>query len=314
VTAALEVMALTKRFAGRPAPALDGIQLEVADRSFTCLLGASGSGKSTLLGCIAGLIEPDAGEVLIDGVDLAGTPAHRRPLTLVLQTPQLFPFLDVGQNVAFGLKVRGVHRRSREARADELLRATGLDGFARRSVASLSGGEAQRVALARALAIEPRVLLLDEPLSSLDPGVRRDLQDLLVELHRSLGTTTVMVTHDRNEAFALSDHLVVLDAGRVVGDGPPQALYARPPSAAVARLLGVANSIDGVAVHPEQVRLVEPGEGRRAGRVDAVRFAGAHCEVRIALDAEQHVDALVPTADAPEVGAQVGVSWPSAGE
>jgi ABC-type Fe3+/spermidine/putrescine transport system ATPase subunit len=309
VSAALEVMDLTKRFPGRVMPALDGVRLQVADRSFTCMLGASGSGKSTLLGCIAGLVEPDDGEVLIDGVSLAGTPPHRRPLTLVLQTPQLFPFLDVVENVEFGLKVRGVARRQRRARASELLDATGLGGFEQRRVSSLSGGEAQRVALARALAVEPRVLLLDEPLSSLDPGVRRELQDLLVSLHRSLGATTVMVTHDRNEAFALADHLVVLDNGRIVGDGPPQALYARPPSAAVARLLGVDNTIDGHVVHAEHVRLVAVGSGRRQGRVAGVRFAGAHCEVRVELDDGGRVDALVATTDAPEVGAQTGVSW-----
>jgi ABC-type Fe3+/spermidine/putrescine transport system ATPase subunit len=307
MTAALAVDRLTKHFPGADGLALDAVGLEVADRSFTCLLGASGSGKSTLLACIAGLLDADEGEVLLDGRSLTGVPAHRRPLTLVLQQSQLMPFLDVADNVAFGLRVRGVDKRTRRRRAGELLDAVGLGGFGGRRVGSLSGGEAQRVAFARALVIEPRVLLLDEPLSSLDPGVRRDLQELLAELHQQMGTTTVMVTHDRDEAFALADHLVVLHNGRVVADGPPRAIYAQPPTAAVARILGLSTGAGGEVLHPERISLLPSGAGSAEATVMAVRFAGALTEVRVQTADGRTVTALVASADAPDVGATVSI-------
>jgi ABC-type Fe3+/spermidine/putrescine transport system ATPase subunit len=251
---AINVDGLTKRF-GSGLPVLDHVSFSVPAGSFTCLLGPSGSGKSTILACLAGLLEPDSGTIQLNGSDTAGTPAHRRPVTLVLQTAQLFPFLTVGENVAFGLKVRRIPARQRTETAARFLDLVGLEAFANRETKGLSGGEQQRVALARALAIEPSVVLLDEPLASLDPPVRRELQDLLADIHERTGTTFVLVTHDIDEAIALADQLIILDGGRVVASGTPTELYERPGTLAAARLLGFSNilrgTVEGTVLHTE---------------------------------------------------------------
>lgn len=236
---------LTHRYHPRGAATLDDVSFDVDGGSITCLLGPSGSGKSTILGCIAGIHEPSAGRVLVDGVDLEGVPTHRRPVTLLMQNAQLFAHMTVAENVEFGLKVRGVSLRTRRERSAELLELVGLDGFGGRDPGQLSGGEQQRVALARALATEPAVLLADEPLGNLDPPVRRDLQRQLVEINRFTGTTVLFVTHDVTEALAISDQLIVIDIGRVQSSGAPGDLLRRPGTRSVAELLGVSNVLTG---------------------------------------------------------------------
>jgi thiamine transport system ATP-binding protein len=210
---------------------LDHVSLSVADGEILALLGPSGSGKSTLLRVVAGLLAPDAGRVEIDGVDVTRVATHRRGVGMVFQDEQLFPHRDVGENVAFGLRMTGVGTADRTARVEELLALVGLSGFARRSVTSLSGGEAKRVALARALAPAPRVLLLDEPLTGLDADLHDRLAvDLRAVLTR-IGTTAVHVTHDRSEATVVADRIVTLDE---LGGRDPVADHRHPDDGSLA--------------------------------------------------------------------------------
>lgn len=338
MSATVEVDGLTKRYSRSAAPAVEHASLRAEAGTFTCLLGPSGSGKSTVLACIAGLVEPDAGTITVGGAPMAGVPAHRRSVTLLMQSAQLFGFLTVADNVAFGLKVRGLRATHRAARAAELLELVGLAGYGERDPRSLSGGEQQRVALARALAVEPEVLLLDEPLASLDPPVRRDLQDELVALHRRVGTTMVLVTHDLAEALALADHVVVMERGEVSASGPASSLYERPPTLGVARLMGIdtvlvatrsagrlttaLGEIDGVApphsspratfvVRPEHVAIAPlatdaappapPWHLQARAAVTACRYQGTTTLVQ--LDAGgTALWSLVPAAAAPRPG------------
>ncbi len=224
----LRVEGLVKRFHSDVDPVLDGVSFVVPPGSVTCLLGPSGVGKTTVLHIIAGLDDADAGTVHLDGSSLDRIPAHRRPLTLLMQQPQLFAHLDVIENVGFGLRVRGVARRARHRRSRELLELVGADHLATRATHHLSGGEQQRVALARALAVQPVVLLADEPFASVDASVRSDLQDLVADVHRELGTTMLMVTHDLNEARRIADHCIVLQDGHVVMEGHTRDVIGRP--------------------------------------------------------------------------------------
>jgi putative spermidine/putrescine transport system ATP-binding protein len=237
--------ALTLRYAPHEEPALADVGLEVPAGSSLAILGPSGSGKSTLLRVVAGLEEPNAGAVTLDGVDLAGTPPEKRGMAMVFQRPLLFPHLDVADNVAFADRVRGVPRRAARRRAGEFLELLQLPGFDRRAPRSLSGGQEQRVALARALAAEPRVLLLDEPFSALDTGLQEEMYELVDELRLRLSPTILLVTHDHREADAMGDSVAVLDGGRLLQCGPMRALYTRPASLAVSRLLGGRNEIPG---------------------------------------------------------------------
>ena len=245
--------------------ALDDASLDVADGEVVTVLGPSGSGKTTLLRVIAGLEPPTEGRVLLDGSDLAEVPPHRRGVGLVFQDHALFPHRDVFGNVAFGLRMRGDSPERAEKRTTELLALVGLAGFERRSVGTLSGGEQQRVALARALAPEPRILLLDEPLGSLDRRLRDRLLDDLEQLFDELALTAVYVTHDQTEAFTLGDRVAVMRAGRVAQVATPDELWARPLDEDVARFLGLANVADGEVVRPEAVT-VQADAGRRSGR------------------------------------------------
>jgi ABC-type Fe3+/spermidine/putrescine transport system ATPase subunit len=231
---------------GAPA-VLDDVSLNVPAGQVTAVLGPSGSGKSTLLAVVAGIAAPWSGDVVIGGRTVTSVPANRRDVALVLQQPYLFPTLSVGQNVTFGLAARGMPRRHRTAIADRWLERVGLEGMARRRPRELSGGEQQRVALIRALATEPTVLLLDEPLANLDPGVRGSLQSALRDVVADTGVTAILVTHDLSEAMTLGSRTALLDHGRLVAEGPSQSMYERPPTRAAAALVGVTTFIDGTA-------------------------------------------------------------------
>ncbi|WP_445258675.1 ABC transporter ATP-binding protein [Nocardioides aurantiacus] len=241
--AGLHVEGLTVRFEGTAV--VDDVDLTLAPGSVLAVLGPSGCGKSTLLRTVAGLERPAAGRVLLDGEDLARTPTHRRGFALMFQDGQLFEHLDVGGNVAYPLRLRRTGRAERRRRVAELLGLVGLDGYADRLPATLSGGERQRVALARALAVEPRLLLLDEPLSALDRGLRERLAGDLHDILRAAGVTAVLVTHDQEEAFAVADTMAVMRAGRLVQQGSLADVWAHPVDGWTARFLGYAEVLDG---------------------------------------------------------------------
>jgi thiamine transport system ATP-binding protein len=291
--------------------ALAGVTLEVAEGEIVTVLGPSGSGKSTLLRVVAGLQRPDAGRVLLGGADLAGTPPHRRGIGLVFQDHALFHHRDVFGNVAFGLRMRGDAPDQVEARVRDVLALVGLAGFERRAVATLSGGEQQRVALARALAPEPRVLLLDEPLGSLDRRLRDRLLADLELMFDALEVTALYVTHDHAEAFALGDRVAVMRAGRVVQEGTPDELWARPADEDLARFLGLANVRDGVVIRPEAVRVTVAADGDAVVR-EAVR-QGPLVRLTIERAGGETLVAAVAALDHPRPGDLVVVEIDPAG-
>ena len=234
------------------AKALDQLDLAVGRDELFVLLGGSGSGKTTLLRAIAGFARPDAGHIVLDGLDLGGLPPHRRPVNMMFQSYALFPHMSVASNIGFGLRQRGVSRAETRRRVEAMLTLVRLDGFGSRRPNQLSGGQQQRVALARSLAPSPRLLLLDEPLSALDQALRRETRAELVRLRRSLGISFVLVTHDQDEALEVADRIGVMRDGRMVQVGEPAALYEAPANRFVAEFLGSANIlpcvVDGTAV------------------------------------------------------------------
>ena len=285
--------------------ALDRVSLEVAAGETVTVLGPSGSGKSTLLRVVAGLLRPDSGRVLLEGADLSAVPAHRRGIGLVFQDHALFQHRDVWGNVAFGLRMRGDPRGDIERRVRECLELVGLEGYERRSVVTLSGGEQQRVALARALAPEPRVLLLDEPLGSLDRRLRDRLLEDLTAIFDRLDVTALHVTHDRAEAFALGDRIAVMRAGRIVQVGTADEVWARPADEDTARFVGL-NVLDGRAIRPEAVAVLQAAEGGNGVVTQAVR-QGPTLRLTIALDTGDTLDAVVAALDHPTRGDRVSV-------
>jgi thiamine transport system ATP-binding protein len=304
--------------------AIDGVDLEVGGGETVAILGPSGCGKTTLLRAIAGLQPLDAGRVTWNGEDLAGVPPHRRHFGLMFQEYALFPHRDVTGNVAFGLRMAGVSRTEREHRVREVLDLVGLDALRDRRVAQLSGGEQQRVALARALAVEPRLLMLDEPLGALDRPWR---ERLLAEFRELLDRTrlpAIYVTHDHEEAFALADRIVVMRAGRVVQAGRPAAVWGRPVDPWTAAFLGFAPAVAGrvsgtgvetpwgvlpvdasgdgpvlVVLRPDAFRLDQ--SGKISGKVIRCSFAGDHADLGVDVGGPP-VRLRVPYRDAPAVG------------
>ena len=313
------------------APVLRRLSLHAPAGSRTALVGPSGAGKTTLLRAICGLAPLDGGEIRLAGRSLRCVPAHRRGIAIVFQEPRLLGHLSVVDNVALGLRAAGVGRAKRRARAAQLLAEVGLAGFVDRRVPGLSGGEQQRIALARALCAEPDLLLLDEPLASLDPNRREELRGLIVRLQSERDLTTLIVTHDRAEAAELGDSVALMLEGSIVQHDEPRVVFERPASAAAARFFGAANILRGpvrdgrlafagaelpvdgpdgsatVVIRPEHVTVSDDAVLR--GTVIEAIYAGTHVRLTIACGA-QCLEAHAPTGCAPCAGADVGLDLP----
>jgi putative spermidine/putrescine transport system ATP-binding protein len=250
--------------------ALDGIEIQLGEGEFLSLLGPSGCGKTTALRLVAGFDRPDAGAIVVDGKDLTSVSPNKRDMGMVFQAYSLFPNMTARQNVAFGLRIRGKKRADRNKRVDELLELVGLGHASNRYPHQLSGGMQQRVALARALAIEPRVLLLDEPLSALDAKVRVQLREEIRRIQLELGITTLYVTHDQEEALSVSDHVAVMYSGRIEQMGSPAEMYSAPATPFVAEFIGTMNRLEGTVAdggveHGGTMLQIEAASGRPHG-------------------------------------------------
>jgi putative spermidine/putrescine transport system ATP-binding protein len=312
--------------------ALDGLDLTLAPGELVALLGPSGCGKTTTLRLLAGLEDADGGQVTVDGADLTHVPPSKRDMGMVFQAYSLFPHMTVRDNVAFGLKLRHIGRSEREQRAMEMLTLVGLTEQAGRYAHQLSGGQQQRVALARALAISPKVLLLDEPLSALDAKVRAQLRDQIRRIQLEVGITTLFVTHDQEEALAIADRVGVMREGRIEQLGSPTDIYSRPATSFVAEFVGLTNRLSGTVrdgsvdvrgcalplvdpatpngpaialVRPEAVTVAETGP--LTGTVIAVTFLGATSRITVDLG-DTTVLAQLTTSDATTLPAGSAVS------
>jgi len=321
--------------------AVEGFDLAIEEGEFVSFLGGSGCGKTTTLRMVAGFESPDSGTILVAGEDLTRRPPNGRNVGMVFQNYALFPNLTVAQNVAFGLKVRRVPTVEANRRVDELLGLVHLGDFGGRYPHNLSGGQQQRVALARALAPRPRVLLLDEPLSALDARIRQHLRTEIRALQKTLGITTIYVTHDQEEALSLSDRIVVMDKGRIEQVGTPAQVYHQPANAHVAGFVGHLGILDGVgtsdgrfevagqtvtpprplapgtkarwSLRPERLSLDSPDKSLESltGTVQSVAFLGSVLRTTVTVgDQSLPIDAFVdPQAAQPKVGSSVTVSW-----
>jgi ABC-type Fe3+/spermidine/putrescine transport system ATPase subunit len=312
---------LTKRYHGQAAPILKDFSLTVANGELLALLGPSGSGKSTLLKLIAGVEQPDKGDILFDGTSVLHIPPNKRGAVFMFQKSYLFPFLSVAENIGFGLKVKHIPAPAVRSAVAKMLDLIGLPGIEKRKPGQLSGGEQQRVALARALVINPKLLLLDEPLSSLDTTVRLTLQQAIRNIQRELGITTILVTHDLGEAMAMSDRMALLLAGEMVAQGKPETLFHRPPNFAAAQFMGVSTFLRGqrhaetletalgtlkiadadsktglatYAIRPEHIRIqTKGGDNTLPGLVKDCVFRGEYVEYQV-LVGELNVRARLP--------------------
>jgi sulfate transport system ATP-binding protein len=286
--------------------ALDDVSLEVPDGSLTALLGPSGSGKSTLLRVIAGLEAPDSGTIVIAGRDATGVPPQRRGIGFVFQHYAAFKHMTVRDNVAFGLTIRKRPKAEVRAKVDELLEVVGLQGYQSRYPSQLSGGQRQRMALARALAVQPRVLLLDEPFGALDAKVRADLRAWLRRLHDEVHVTTVLVTHDQEEAMDVADRIAVMNEGRIEQLGAPRELYERPTNAFVMGFLGPVARLGSDLVRPHDLRVaLEPVDGAREAQVARVVHLGFEVRIELVLGEGEplHVQLTRDEAEALELSA-----------
>ena len=311
----LEITDLTVRY--DRLVAVDGVSLELPRGEVLAVLGASGCGKSTLLRAVAGLEAPTAGRISFDGEDLAGTPTHRRGFALMFQDGQLFNHQSVAANVGYPLRIRHRPRAAVAARVGELLELVGLEGYGDRPPATLSGGERQRVALARALAVEPRLLLLDEPLSALDAALRERLATELREILTRSGTTALLVTHDHEEAFAVADRMALMRGGRLVQQGTPAEVWAAPADADAAGFLGYAAVLDGAAADAVLTAAGVHPRGQVALRRSALRVDPAGPLTGLVLAARATPEAtrlLVDVSGVGELAAVAAAPAPGPGE
>ncbi|MCR5292070.1 MAG: ABC transporter ATP-binding protein [Eubacterium sp.] len=331
--AIIELRGLTKTFG--ELQVLKGIDLTIHENEFLTLLGPSGCGKTTTLRIIAGFEEPSSGEVLFDGVDISKVPSYKREVNTVFQRYALFPFLNVFDNVAFGLKIKKMDKSIIDHKVKEMLQLVGLAGFEERDVTSLSGGQQQRVAIARALVNEPKVLLLDEPLGALDAKLRKGMQTELKRIQKEVGITFIFVTHDQEEALSMSDTVVVMNEGVIQQVGTPEDIYNEPENRFVAEFIGESNiieavmkkdllvSFDGfdfecvdkgfkdnedveVVIRPEDIEIVKKKNVKLRGVVKSVVFRGVHHEIVVGTE---HRDYLVHTTDYFEPGLEVGLTF-----
>ena len=352
----IEIKDLTKEFNGNIV--LKGISLDIYENEFVTFLGPSGCGKTTTLRIIGGFEEPTSGSILFDGADLLTIPAYKRATNTVFQRYALFPHLDVFENVAFGLRIKRNNenkknffnrfkRKNKEEKSNvyneevikekvlRMLKIVGLEGYEKRSIDKLSGGQMQRVAIARALVNEPKVLLLDEPLSALDLKLRQEMQYELKEIQRKLGITFIFVTHDQEEALTMSDKIVVMNEGEIQQVGTPLDVYNEPSNRFVASFIGESNIIRGImktdylcnfdnidftcvdkgfklnedvdiVIRPEDIDIVESDKGFINGRVDSVIFKGVHYEIEVVTNERTF---LIHTTDYHKVDDIVGLTW-----
>jgi putative spermidine/putrescine transport system ATP-binding protein len=320
---AIDIRGVAKSFGSTTV--LHDINLEVFDGEFFTMLGPSGSGKTTLLRMVAGFETPDRGEILLHGDEVTQRPAHQRPVNTVFQDYALFPHMDVVTNVEYGLRVAGIKRDARRERANAALAMVRLEGFSERRPAQLSGGQRQRVALARAIVNEPSVLLLDEPLGALDLKLRQEMQTELKAIQRRIGITFVYVTHDQEEAMAMSDRIAIMNKGVIEQVGTPKEIYELPSTAFVASFIGTSNVIvrNGrtQSLRPERLRLLGAGsdapEGSNAeiGTVTDVVYLGMMTRIFIHLESGDDIVAVRTndenasrTTDV-ETGSRVVVAW-----
>ncbi len=331
--AVIELKNLSKNYDDQQV--LKGIDLTIHKNEFLTLLGPSGCGKTTTLRIIGGFEEPSGGEVLFDGVDISRVPSYKREINTVFQKYALFPFLNVFDNVAFGLKIKKMDKSMIEHKVTRMLDLVGLSGFAKRDVTSLSGGQQQRVAIARALVNEPKVLLLDEPLGALDAKLRKGMQTELKKIQQEVGITFIFVTHDQEEALSMSDTVVVMNEGIIQQVGSPQDIYNEPENRFVASFIGESNiieavmkkdllvSFDGydfecvdkgfkdnedveVVIRPEDIDIVKKKNAKLTGRVESIVFKGVHYEIVVKTE---HRNYLIHTTDYHEPGLEVGLSF-----
>ena len=312
---------------------LDSINLYINDKEFLTLLGPSGCGKTTTLRIIGGFLKPTSGDVFFDGVRINDVPPHKRKVNTVFQRYALFPHLDVYENIAFGLRIAKLDEDTIDERVSEMLDLVSLNGFENRKINSLSGGQQQRVAIARALVNRPSVLLLDEPLGALDLRLRKDMQNELKRIQQQLGITFIYVTHDQEEALAMSDTIVVMDKGVIQQIGTPEDIYNEPKNAFVADFIGESNILDGImredfvvetfgrrfkcvdkgfekdepvdiVIRPEDIDIVDIKDSHLTGTVTSVTFKGVHYDIIVDFKGFKW---LIQTTDFQPVGATIGI-------
>ena len=327
----IEVKGVSKFFGEKTA--LDNINLSIKKGEFVTILGPSGCGKSTLLRCLAGLETPDEGSIFVNGEDITHVKPQKRGIGMVFQSYALFPNMTAAENIAFGLKMQGLAKSEILHRVAQAIRTVELTNNEKKYPNQLSGGQRQRVALARALVVKPRILLLDEPLSALDARIRRNLRDEIRSIQREMQLTTIFVTHDQEEALAMSDTVVVMDRGRIQQIGTPEDIYNEPQNAFVADFIGDSNILPATMVEdkvvkmlgavwkcvdvgfgrnkpvdavirPEDIDLVKPGEGVIDGVVTNLIFKGVHYEMEVLAN---NYELLVHSTDLFPVGTEVGI-------
>ena len=328
----IDLVNISKSFDGDMV--LDDLCLSVKENTFVTLLGPSGCGKTTTLRIIGGFEKPDSGKVIFEGSDITKLPPNKRQLNTVFQKYALFPHMNIAENIAFGLKIKGKSKSYIDDKIKYALKLVNLDGFENRSVDSLSGGQQQRIAIARAIVNEPKLLLLDEPLGALDLKLRQDMQYELIRLKNELGITFIYVTHDQEEALTMSDTIVVMNQGYIQQMGSPEQIYNEPENAFVADFIGESNIVDGimlqdelveifgakfpcvdkgfghnkpvdVVIRPEDIDLVKPEEGTLTGVVTHLIFKGVHYEKEVTTP--NGFELLVHSTDMFPVGQEVGI-------